>query len=34
MSLFRQLQQKELPLYKLNFGIITLISKKEDAVQI
>jgi hypothetical protein len=34
MSLFRQLQQKELPLYKLNFGIITLIPKKEDAIQI
>jgi mannosylglycoprotein endo-beta-mannosidase len=34
MALFVQLQQGELPLYKLNFGVITLLPKKEDAVQI
>jgi hypothetical protein len=28
------LQQKELSLFKLNFGIITLLPKKENAVQI
>jgi hypothetical protein len=34
MSLFAQLQQGDLELFKLNFGVITLIPKKEDAVQI
>jgi hypothetical protein len=34
MALFVQLQQGELPLYKLNFGVITLLPKKEDVVQI
>jgi hypothetical protein len=34
MALFVQLQHGELPLYKLNFGIITLIPKKENATQI
>jgi mannosylglycoprotein endo-beta-mannosidase len=34
MALFKMLQQKELSLLKMNFGIITLLSKKENAVQI
>jgi hypothetical protein len=34
MNLFVQLKQGNLPLYKINFGIITLIPKKEDTVQI
>ena len=32
--MFAQLQEGHLPLYKLNFGVITLIPKKQDAVQI
>jgi hypothetical protein len=34
MAMFMQLQRDELPLYKLNFGVITLLPKKENAVQI
>jgi hypothetical protein len=34
MNLFVQLKQGNLPLYKLIFWVITLIPKKEDAVQI
>jgi hypothetical protein len=34
MNLFVQLQQGDLQLYKLNFGVITLLPKKEDAFQI
>jgi exonuclease III len=34
MPLFEQLGRGELPLYKLNFGVITLLPKKEDATQI
>jgi mannosylglycoprotein endo-beta-mannosidase len=34
MSLFAQLQQGDLELFKLNFGVITLIPKKEDVVRI
>ena len=34
MDMFKQLQLNELPLYKLNFGVITLLPKKEEAVQI
>ena len=34
MAMFWQLHQGGLPLYKLNFGVITLIPKKEDADQI
>jgi mannosylglycoprotein endo-beta-mannosidase len=34
MALFKILQQKQLSLYKLNFGVITLLPKKEDAVKI
>jgi hypothetical protein len=34
MAMFTQLQQGVLPLYKLNFGVITLLPKREDAVQI
>ena len=34
MAMFVQLQHGHLPLYKLNFGVITLLPKKEDAVQI
>ena len=34
MVMFAQLHQGNLPLYKMNFGVITLIPKKEDAVQI
>jgi hypothetical protein len=34
MALFSQLQKGELPLYKLNFGVITLLPKKENAMEI
>ena len=34
MALFAQLQLGELPLYKLNYGVITLLPKKEDASRI
>jgi hypothetical protein len=34
MPLFTQLHASEMPLFKLNFGVITLIPKKENAVQI
>jgi hypothetical protein len=34
MALFDQLKVGDLPLFKLNFGVITLLPKKEDAVQI
>jgi hypothetical protein len=34
MALFKILQQKKLSCYKLNFGVITLLPKKEDAVKI
>ena len=34
MAMFVQLQNGHLPLYKLNFGVITLLPKKEGAVQI
>ena len=32
MAMFFQLKQGNLPLYKLNFGVITLLPKKENAV--
>jgi hypothetical protein len=32
--LFVQLHSGDLPLYKLNFGVITLLPKKDNAVQI
>ena len=34
MAMFVQFQEGSLPLYKLNFGVITLLPKKENAVQI
>jgi hypothetical protein len=34
MALFLQLQNRNLPLYNLNFGVITLLPKKEDAGRI
>jgi hypothetical protein len=34
MALFENLQNRELPLYKLNFRAITLLLTKEDVVQI
>ena len=34
MALFNQLYSGELSLFKLNFGVITLLPKKENAVQI
>jgi hypothetical protein len=34
MNLFGQLHHGDLLLFKLNFGLITLLPKKEDAVQI
>ena len=34
MDMFYQFQRGDLSLYKLNFGVITLIPKKENAVQI
>ena len=32
MDLFVQLKQGNLPLFKLNFGVITLLPRKENAV--
>jgi hypothetical protein len=34
MDMFIQLKDRDLPLYKLNFGVITLLPKKEDASRI
>jgi hypothetical protein len=34
MALFKMLQQKQLSLCKLNFGVITPLPKKEGAVRI
>ena len=34
MAMFKQLQAGHLPLFKLNFGVITLLPKKEDASRI
>jgi hypothetical protein len=34
MAMFAQLRVGELPLFKLNFGVITLLPKKEDASHI
>jgi hypothetical protein len=34
MDMFVQLQTCELPLFSLNFGVITLLPKKEDASRI
>jgi hypothetical protein len=34
MAMFAQLQSGELPLFRLNFGVITLLPKKEDACRI
>jgi hypothetical protein len=34
MAMFAQLHNGELPLFKLNFGIITLLPKKKDASRI
>jgi mannosylglycoprotein endo-beta-mannosidase len=34
MAMFVQLQSGDLPLYKINFGVITFFPKKENAVQI
>ncbi|KAK1692257.1 hypothetical protein QYE76_008954 [Lolium multiflorum] len=34
MSMFKQLHSGELQLFKLNFGVITLLPKKENAIQI
>jgi hypothetical protein len=34
MALIKMLQQKQLSLYKFNFGVITPLPKKEDAVKI
>ena len=34
MAMFVMLQQGELPLYKLNFGVITLLPKNDNPVQI
>jgi hypothetical protein len=34
MAMFYQLQTRDLPLFRLNFGIITLLPKKEDASRI
>jgi hypothetical protein len=34
MAMFVQLQRGDLPLCELNFGVITLLPKKEDAVQL
>jgi mannosylglycoprotein endo-beta-mannosidase len=31
MAMFAQLRTGELPLFKLNFGVITLLPKKENA---
>jgi hypothetical protein len=32
MAMFAQLQEGETPLYKLNFGLVTLLPKKEDEI--
>ena len=32
MAMFVQLQGGDLPLFRLNFGVITLLPKKENAV--
>jgi hypothetical protein len=34
MAMFRQFHAGELPLYKVIFGVITLLPKKENAIQI
>jgi hypothetical protein len=34
MSLFAQLQDGDLPLYKINFGVMILLPKKQDASRI
>jgi hypothetical protein len=34
MAMFAQLQEGDIPLYKLNFGLVTLLAKKEDASRI
>jgi mannosylglycoprotein endo-beta-mannosidase len=34
MAMFTQLQDGDIPLYKLNFGLVTLLPKKEDASRI
>jgi hypothetical protein len=34
MAMFTQLQDGDIPLYKLNFGVVTLLPKKEDASRI
>jgi hypothetical protein len=34
MAMFVQLKDGDLSLYKLNFGVITLLPKKEDASRI
>jgi hypothetical protein len=34
MAMFIQLKDGDLPLYKLNFGVITLLPKMEDASRI
>jgi hypothetical protein len=34
MAMFNQFSNGDLPLYKLNFGVIMLLPKKEDEVQI
>ena len=34
MAMFIQFQQGNLPLFRLNFGVITLLPKKENVVQI
>ena len=34
MNMFIQLHSGDLPLFKLNFGVITLLPKKEDAIRI
>jgi hypothetical protein len=34
IAMFAQLQDGDIPLYKLNFGLITLLPKKEDASRI
>ena len=34
VALFKCFQKGDLPLYKLNFGVTTLLSKKENATQI
>jgi hypothetical protein len=34
MAMFAQLQDGDIPLYKLNFGLVALLPKKEDARRI